>query len=134
MGSSGPVRLTRDLPGYGNKVQEPGATGASIEVAGLTISDICVRHGIERIDLLKVDIEGAERDVFGHPEFLPMTGFVAIELHAPYGLSQFRRDIAPHGFEAVPPAPDTCPHAHVAFPRQGRTTPICYQVCLDSRA
>lgn len=115
VGRPGAVHLTCDRPAYGNKVETAPVEGTTVQVPGLTITDICTKKRVSRIDLLKVDIEGAEKDVFFDPVFLPMVGFIAIELHAPYGLEEFRRAIAPHGFRAEPPGPEACRHAHLAF-------------------
>lgn len=117
VGRSMPVHLTRDRPAYGNKVLDESEAG-TIEVAGMTIADICAEHDIGIIDLLKVDIEGAEKDVFSDPVFLPKIGLIAIELHPPYGLTEFRHAIAPYGFRAEPPGLATCRHAHLATPEK----------------
>ena len=45
--------------------------GTLYEVPGLPLHEFCATHGIQRIDLLKVNIEGAERflvDSFGRPD------------------------------------------------------------------
>ena len=50
----------------------------------ITISKILQESGFDTIDLLKVDIEGAEKEVFGAPdvhEWLSRVNVVAIELH-----------------------------------------------------
>lgn len=49
-----------------------------------TIKDLLKRHNWEYIDLLKIDIEGAEKEVFGNVEdlsFLSRTKVVTIEVH-----------------------------------------------------
>lgn len=113
---SGSVHLTQDRPAYGNLILSNPDTRATIEVPGVTIDDICLQKNISRIDLLKIDIEGAEKEVFENPDFLRKVGLVAIELHAPYNLPDSNRAIAPHGFRAQPPGPSTCRHAHLASP------------------
>lgn len=112
----GVVQLGRDRPAYRNRVGTTPVEGATVQVPGLTITDICNQKKISKIDLLKVDIEGAEKEVFVDPTFLPMVGLIAIELHAPYSLEEFRRAIASYGFRAEPPGPDSCRHAHLALP------------------
>jgi FkbM family methyltransferase len=116
VGRAGPVHLTQNRPAYGNAVQCGDLPGPTIEVPGHTISALCEAHGIQSIDLLKIDIEGAEKEVFLAPVFLPAVGVVAIELHAPYGLSEFTNDIAPFGFRAMPPGASACRHVHLAMP------------------
>lgn len=56
---------------------------ASEGVQGLSVSDVMQRFDLPRIDLLKVDIEGGEREVFG-PEaeaWLDRVSWIAVELH-----------------------------------------------------
>lgn len=52
-------------------------------VAAVTIPEILAETGAERIDLLKIDIEGAERELFGDgaEQWLPRVGRIVIELH-----------------------------------------------------
>jgi FkbM family methyltransferase len=46
----------------------PGGGGQSVDsVRAITIDDIIREHSLDRIDLLKVDIEGAEKELFGQP-------------------------------------------------------------------
>jgi FkbM family methyltransferase len=49
----------------------------------LTLDDICLRAGQDKIDILKLDIEGAELEVFAAPcqSWLAKTGVIIIELH-----------------------------------------------------
>jgi hypothetical protein len=74
-----------------------------VEVAAVTMPELCARHAIERMDLLKVDIEGAEEDLFAKPQFLSKVKFVVIELHGGYTLDRFAGDIRPMGFAAESP-------------------------------
>lgn len=50
---------------------------------GVTVDDILLTSGHERIDILKLDIEGAEREVFSAPcqSWLSLTDVLIIELH-----------------------------------------------------
>jgi len=51
-------------------------------VKGLTIDRIMEEHGIEFADILKIDIEGAEREVFNDPSgWISKVGALIIELH-----------------------------------------------------
>lgn len=38
-------------------------------------------HGIDRVGLLKIDIEGGERDLFSEPEWLSIVDSIAMEIH-----------------------------------------------------
>lgn len=83
---SGPAALTIENPGA-----EPWAFMAAKAprgthgrtVAALGVLDVMRRFGVERIDLLKVDIEGSEREVFGPgaEAWLDRVGCIAVELH-----------------------------------------------------
>ena len=53
-------------------------------IAALSVLDVIERHALDTIDLLKIDIEGSEADVFGHPgsrEWLPRVRALLIETH-----------------------------------------------------
>jgi FkbM family methyltransferase len=94
------VRFSIGRPAWGNAIV--AATDAGIDVPAMTLRQIMLHHGLNRIDILKVDIEGGEEDVFAHPSFLNTVGLVAIELHGAYGLDRFQADVAPHGFRVFP--------------------------------
>ncbi|WP_437274526.1 FkbM family methyltransferase [Sorangium sp. So ce375] len=52
------------------------------EVQGMTIDAIMKDHGIEHIDILKMDIEGAEREIFSGPSpWLGKVDALIVELH-----------------------------------------------------
>jgi len=51
-------------------------------VASLTVDSLMAQHGIPYIDLLKMDIEGAEKEVFENASaWIDKIGVLAIELH-----------------------------------------------------
>jgi FkbM family methyltransferase len=60
----------------------PFANG-TFGIEGLTIPEILAKSGHSTIDILKIDIEGAERDLFcdGCEEWLPRVKMIVIELH-----------------------------------------------------
>jgi hypothetical protein len=64
------------------------------------VNDLVHAYAIDHIDLLKVDIEGGEVDLFTRPEFLSKVGLVAIELHGDYTIDKFQDAIDPAGFHA----------------------------------
>lgn len=101
--NEGPVYLTQDRPAWGNGVADGPGDGTSIEVAAITMDELAAQFEIDTIDILKVDIEGAEEDVFARPGFMSKVRFIAIELHNAYTLDRFQKDIAPMGFNANPP-------------------------------
>jgi FkbM family methyltransferase len=91
------VRFTADRAAWGNRI----ATGADgLLVPAITIEELCTQNGIEKIDLLKLDIEGAEEQVLENGTFLARTEHIIAELHGHYGFQSFQRDIAPYGLVA----------------------------------
>jgi FkbM family methyltransferase len=51
-------------------------------VRGVTIDELMREHGLDHIDVLKLDIEGAEREVFAAPgAWLERTDLIVAELH-----------------------------------------------------
>jgi hypothetical protein len=69
-------------------------------VPEITIEELCKQNGIEKTDLLKLDIEGAEEEVLENGTFLARTEHIIAELHGHYGFQSFQRDIASYGFVA----------------------------------
>jgi hypothetical protein len=55
------------------------------------------------IDLLKVDIEGGEEELFADADFLSRVGLGIIELHGTYDQDRFQADLSKYGYEAIPP-------------------------------
>lgn len=55
-----------------------------IRVAAVTLAEILSGHDLERIDLLKMDCEGAEYEIFyrSAPEILARIGRIVMEVHA----------------------------------------------------
>jgi FkbM family methyltransferase len=80
-----------------------------VPVRGMSLDELADTHGLARIDLLKMDIEGAEREIFAEASFLPRVGVVTAELHGRYGIAQFSADIEPWGFTAWKPHPAADP-------------------------
>ena len=60
-----------------------GGAGANPSVRAISMSTLMREHAMERIDLLKLDIEGSEWDLFADPQagWLDRIGTLAIELH-----------------------------------------------------
>jgi FkbM family methyltransferase len=61
----------------------PSTDPVESEVEGLSVSELCRRFAIPQIDILKIDIEGAERPLFegNVTEWLGRVRAIAIELH-----------------------------------------------------
>jgi FkbM family methyltransferase len=73
--------------------------GSSCEVQGTTISALIEELGWDTIDILKIDIEGAEREVFSAIDtaVLNRVRTIAVELHDNEARQVFERAIAPFG-------------------------------------
>ncbi|RZK03786.1 MAG: FkbM family methyltransferase [Flavobacterium sp.] len=76
-------RSFRDGREWAITVTEVPNSGPSIQ--SFSINDIVEKYAIKVIDILKVDIEGSEKQVFleanSNLEFLDITRYVAVELH-----------------------------------------------------
>lgn len=99
------VRITTAARAWGNRLSAGHLADQeqTEEVPARTLEKLLNENAIERVDLLKVDIEGAEAQLFMRPTFLARVTLVLIELHEPYDHVAFRRDVAPWGFDVVPP-------------------------------
>jgi FkbM family methyltransferase len=110
------VRFSTGALAWGNKILDGAANSEYVDVPAITMEALIHTHGLGRIDLLKVDIEGGEEDLFKHPGFLAKVGTIMIELHGDYTLDIFRAAIAPLGFRADPP--DAYPGVSIATARR----------------
>ena len=68
--SQSAVRFTTDQAAWGNRI---AADNRGVLVPAVTIEELCKQNGIEKIDLLKLDIEGAEEQVLENGTFLART-------------------------------------------------------------
>ncbi|MFO0938488.1 MAG: FkbM family methyltransferase [Gemmataceae bacterium] len=81
-GSTGPMAMDRTGSEWAFKAR-PAQEGDIVEFDALTIDDILEQSGFPRIDVLKVDIEGAEESAFEQVDqkWLSKTRTLVIELH-----------------------------------------------------
>lgn len=88
------------------------ASGSSYTVPGLTINSIISKSGFDTIDILKIDIEGAERSLFENVEWLARVKCLAVEFHGDARVaSRFDAVMMHHGF--------TCTdHGHTVIARR----------------
>jgi FkbM family methyltransferase len=79
------------------------STGGAITVDGLSVPTIISRLGWDGIDLLKIDIEGAEEQLFrAHQPWLSRVRVIIGEYHGAYRIPQLRDDLEPLGFRVAP--------------------------------
>jgi hypothetical protein len=117
------LRRAGDRDAGGGLAREPAsANRAGVAIAvepddegsieGLTLVEILRRAGqAGPIDLLKIDIEGAETEVFrGSPEWLRITRNIAIELH-----SEDARDTFVHALDGYRYEQRTCDEITVIY-------------------
>jgi FkbM family methyltransferase len=86
-GASGPVAIANpDQDPWGFTVRSVTDTSQASAIMGITIGDLLASSGENRIGLLKLDIEGAEREVFAsrYESWLSATDAIMIELHDRY--------------------------------------------------
>ena len=80
------------------------STGASvqdtgIEIDGISIPTLLDKFSISRLDILKMDIEGAEKMIFSKPdEWLHRVNLIIIEIHGPEILSIISHVLRKHQF------------------------------------
>ena len=67
------------------KNSQENSNGKVDEVNAITIDNVMKENSIDYIDILKLDIEGAEKEVFeGMPKWVGKVGVLVIELHERY--------------------------------------------------
>jgi natural product biosynthesis luciferase-like monooxygenase protein/FkbM family methyltransferase len=87
-----------------------------VPVELVTLSDVIREHGVERIDLLKVDAEKSEADILAglRPEDWAKIDQIVLEVHGDELLARVTAMLAAHGFAAA------VEDFAVAGPREGR--------------
>jgi FkbM family methyltransferase len=83
-------------PAWGRKL----GTSEGVRVPALTLDQLLVNRGIARVDLLKMDIEGAERTVLATGNYLASVQHLVAELHNDYSFSDFTAAVSRHGLDA----------------------------------
>jgi FkbM family methyltransferase len=98
-GEESPLKIGRSPDqGIAGSMMEvrPAQSGEKPDMTAMRIDGILDRAGFARADVVKIDIEGAEADVFtSQPErFLDRTDVVVIELHGPSCEKSFNKALA----------------------------------------
>jgi FkbM family methyltransferase len=110
-GTHGSVTLDRSGAEWGFSMRRNEAAPGSETIEAITLDTLLERfnHTTGDIDILKCDIEGAESEVIPKSaSWLPRVRHLAIELHEPYTVDAFLRDIeaiAPGRFVVTHQAP-----------------------------
>lgn len=86
-------------PRYGKLIGSP-STECSEGGKYVSISSIMREQSIERFNLVKIDIEGGEKDLFSEPDWLSSVDNVTMELHPQFvgDLSLIPAALEKHGF------------------------------------
>lgn len=104
----GPVEFFRFGTDWGHStVQQHGQNAAErLVVDGLSLNSITQRAGFDSVDLIKMDIEGAEDAVLKTMnQWVCIPRFMAIELHDAYTFDLFAADCDRAGYDALPIEP-----------------------------
>lgn len=97
MQHDGEVDLSIGFPAYNSTVEGNGVN--TVRVKSLGMDTLLKQAGIENIDLLKIDIEGAEKYVFsGECAWLRQVKNIIIEIHSPADQAVFSDVMEQHGF------------------------------------
>jgi len=80
-----------------------GAQSDTVHAPSITIADMIREHGLTRIDYVKMDIEGAEYEVFQQDtSWLDITDQIKIEIHYDAEMFKFfEQRLRERGFEAI---------------------------------
>lgn len=95
------------LNGFANYVIECGfvGSGGSLNETGfpkLKIDELLNRHHLTSVDLIKLDIEGSEFDIFSSPSWLRHVNAISMEIHPDHGDPNLVLDaLRHHGFKYV---------------------------------
>ncbi len=99
------------------------SAGEPSVVEGYTMTEILEYSGFDRVDLLKIDIEGAERELFSTEDlsWLARVGAIAIEFHEnSRNASGFDDKMERNGFEILQSEHDHTVLARKVFSNMGR--------------
>lgn len=86
--------------------------GVEPYMEAMTLNQLLDRHAPEGVDLIKMDVEGAEAALFAQaPEWAERVGAVVAEVHPPLERGECLRMLAAAGFEPLPvPSRTACEH------------------------
>jgi FkbM family methyltransferase len=81
---------------------DAGATnGGGTTVRSLSLNTLLAERGVDRVDYIKIDVEGAERELFReNTEWAPAVRALKVEVHEPYTVDECLADLRGLGFDA----------------------------------
>jgi FkbM family methyltransferase len=99
-GQSGKLRLEATGEDWNHKTKAPGE-GELGSVEAFTMPSLIARGGGAGVDLLKLDVEGAESEIFvaNAKEWLPSVANIVVELHNPECHERFFSAMEPFQYE-----------------------------------
>lgn len=113
--TDGPVRLHLGGGMTHGLIPTGHSTGEAISVEGLSVPTILGRLGWDGVDLLKIDIEGAEEFLFrARQPWLGRVNTIIGEYHGDYQVAQLREDLEPLGFRVT-----ALPHPFIFMASRG---------------
>jgi FkbM family methyltransferase len=98
--SAGKLSFQAGIQEWDNSVRSP-REGESGSIEASTIPSLIALGGGGAVDLLKLDVEGAEREIFGPSaqDWLPSVKNIVIELHGPDCEGRFFSAMEPYEYE-----------------------------------
>jgi hypothetical protein len=73
---------TKEIGSHPQMSALSGCDTAGQIIRSFTVGDILNELGVSRVDLVKMDVEGAEKEIFEHDcEWLDRIGAISVELH-----------------------------------------------------
>ena len=98
----GVAKFVRDVSVESHVVEgQSEAPGITVQLD--TLDSVVEKEGLQRIDLLKIDVEGHELKVLAgaRQKALPITDNITLEYHAPEFVEQITEFLRPFGFRRV---------------------------------
>ncbi|WP_165760281.1 FkbM family methyltransferase [Niastella populi] len=94
--SNGTVYLQRSKHSYNSQLS---GMVTNFPVPGIRLQQFLQQHRLTHIDLIKIDIEGAEFFLFtDDTEWLTITDTIIVEIHSEENLQLFTKAVTPYGF------------------------------------
>lgn len=76
-----------------------GTSGEEVVAPAMTVDTVLRRAGWDWVDFVKMDVEGAERELLRRNDgWIDKVGRIGVEIHAPYTVQDCERDLRDLGF------------------------------------